>query len=365
MRSVMIERAETTNEKLISIFDDVGSRFPDVSEDYVFSSVSSTLCRKRSSSRPKIPNNMSELNTALNNTICLKAAVKSSNQKTAIIFSTDDLLFGVSESDQWFVDGTFSYIAGLIILMENRDTAMYDAVFSWLITKFPNLKTKPIEIITDFEKATLKSLRNNFTGAKMYGCYFHFVHALIRRWIQSSLKTPDYILSLMMNVPLLPPELFPEAGKVINDEINKIKHLDQNILIYFDYFKDTWLSKPNQSIIDPNFRSTGIKEILRVDVTKLTPEAPLVQFRNTFLEWCNEKVNEINEQWFEVAERSRQLITECHGLMSFLAEVILEERNLAEDMGLLLCNHILNVLQSPALNTITFVCISLKVSTLL
>lgn len=48
----------------------------------------------------------------------------------------------------------------------------------------------------------------------------------------------------MMNVPLLPAALFPEAEKIIENEIDKVKHIDKNILIFFDYFKDEWLSKP-------------------------------------------------------------------------------------------------------------------------
>lgn len=51
---------------------------------------------------------MAELGTALINTTCMKAEVKSVHGKTALIFTTDELLTGLSESDKLFVDGTFS-----------------------------------------------------------------------------------------------------------------------------------------------------------------------------------------------------------------------------------------------------------------
>lgn len=66
-----------------------------------------------------------------------------------------------------------------MILMENRDTEMYNAVFEWLVNKFPDSKSKEIKIMLDFERATVKSSRMNFNGAKIYGCYFHFLHVRI------------------------------------------------------------------------------------------------------------------------------------------------------------------------------------------
>lgn len=49
-----------------------------------------------------------------------------------------------------------------------------------------------------------------------------------------------------MNVPFLPPELFPDAKKILKNEMDKLKNKDKNIIIYFDYFVDTWLSNPDQ-----------------------------------------------------------------------------------------------------------------------
>ncbi|KAH0563652.1 hypothetical protein KQX54_003834 [Cotesia glomerata] len=91
MKKVMIEEAETTNEKLVDIFDDVCSRFPEVAENHIYDSVRSTLSRKRSLSRPNIPDTMAELGADLIDSIFMKAAVKSINGKTALIFSTNDL----------------------------------------------------------------------------------------------------------------------------------------------------------------------------------------------------------------------------------------------------------------------------------
>lgn len=70
------------------------------------------------------------------------------------------------------------YVAAIMILMENRDSAIYNCIFQWLIKKAPSISTKEIHIMTDFEKATFKSLKENFKNAKIHGCYFHFVHVI-------------------------------------------------------------------------------------------------------------------------------------------------------------------------------------------
>lgn len=66
----------------------------------------------------------------------------------------------------------------MMILMENRDSLIYSSIFKWLITEIPPINKKELHIMTDFEKATAKSLRKNFTEAQIHGCYFHFVHVI-------------------------------------------------------------------------------------------------------------------------------------------------------------------------------------------
>lgn len=75
-------------------------RFSEVSENYVYGSIRSTLSRRRSSTKPKIFQSIAELGTVLTDIVCFKAVVKSKNNKSAVIFPTDDLLTALSESDQ-------------------------------------------------------------------------------------------------------------------------------------------------------------------------------------------------------------------------------------------------------------------------
>ncbi|XP_057328834.1 uncharacterized protein LOC130669783 [Microplitis mediator] len=133
----------------------------------------------------------------------------------------------------------------MMVLMENRTAAIYDEIFKWLTEQVESLKTRSLHIMSDFEKATVKALRKNFPLAQIHGCYFHFVHAVIKNWQAHNLKIPDYFLSMMLSVPLLPENLIPQAEKVLNEEMEKIKHLDVNIIIFMNYFKTTWLAHPN------------------------------------------------------------------------------------------------------------------------
>ncbi|XP_057329912.1 uncharacterized protein LOC130670516 [Microplitis mediator] len=262
----MKEKATATTERLKDIFDSTSLVCPEVSSKHSFHSVRSILSRTRMKSRPKIPDTLDEMGKLLKSNLFLKGHVTSSSNKTGLIFSTDILLVGFSECSEIFMDSTFSrtavkpkmeqiytihyklkgtYIAAMMVLTENRDTSMYNAIFKWITNEFPDLKNKKIHIMSDFEKATVKALRNNFHGAQIHGCYFHFVQAVIKKWQAMKLKTPDSFLSLVLNVPLLPPDNFDDAEKILKIEIEKIKNIDINILIFLDYLKNTWQCYPD------------------------------------------------------------------------------------------------------------------------
>ncbi|XP_074106784.1 uncharacterized protein LOC141532364 [Cotesia typhae] len=137
-----------------------------------------------------------------------------------------------------------AYIATVVVLMERRNTELYNTVFEWIRKKCPKLqKNKNLIILTDYERATIKSLRLNFPAAQIHGCYFHYCQAVVKYWVKSRISVPDSFLSMCLVVPLLPAYLFEEAEKVLRDVVaeNRWQNEDSNILSFLSYLHTTWL----------------------------------------------------------------------------------------------------------------------------
>lgn len=69
--------------------------------------------------------------------------------------------------------------------MSNKKLETYNKIFSTIfdILKIENIKYEPksIKIMCDFELNFRKSIKFNFTGADLKGCYFHYVKNLWKK----------------------------------------------------------------------------------------------------------------------------------------------------------------------------------------
>ncbi|XP_057328721.1 uncharacterized protein LOC130669708 isoform X2 [Microplitis mediator] len=247
--------------------------FPQISANYNFDPCSSILCRERQKFRLKIPNSLRELGQISDANKIAKACIGVIG-KSAVMFTTYTLLAASNDSDDVFMDGTFenisskpnihqlytiyikcrdTYVAAFLVLMENRDTAIYNEVFKWIKSQALSLETNnKLIFLSDFEKATIKALRQSFPVAKIHGCYFHYVHAIIRKWTKMRLDIPDIFLSMILTVPLLPCKKFNGAEKILKVDIliNNYSAKDTNILLFMDYFHKTWISHSNHMVLN-------------------------------------------------------------------------------------------------------------------
>ncbi|XP_057334580.1 uncharacterized protein LOC130673555 [Microplitis mediator] len=174
-----------------------------------------------------------------------------------------------------------TYVGTVIVFMENRTTEMYKEVFNWLKIRAKSIGTNnKFIIISDFEKATIKALRECFPLAKVHGCYFHYCQAVIKRWTKLRLDIPDQILSMVLTIPSLPADKFPEVEEILKDEI-KIKNLsdrDPNILLFMDYLHKTWINAANHvSVHDcPNLNNDACESFNRHNKKKLGGKHPCI-----------------------------------------------------------------------------------------
>ena len=120
-----------------------------------------------------------------------------------IIFSSQFQLNLYKEVDEIFIDGTFKIVPknwyqllnifGFIksknfytplsyILLSSKNQELYDEVFTQLI-KFIKIHSNfnnftDIKVMRDFELGLRKSIKKNFVGCLLQGCFFHFSKAI-------------------------------------------------------------------------------------------------------------------------------------------------------------------------------------------
>ncbi|XP_039303436.1 uncharacterized protein LOC120357336 [Solenopsis invicta] len=98
--------------------------------------------------------------------------------------------------------------------------------------------------MSDYEVAAISSMNDSFPQSKIHGCWFHFNQAILRKWRQLGLiEASSDLLSISMNIPLLPANLFPNAYVIMESVANSLYWQYPNILKFLKYMSDNWLSK--------------------------------------------------------------------------------------------------------------------------
>jgi hypothetical protein len=120
-----------------------------------------------------------------------------------LIFTTDNFLNHLAQSNHWYADGTFKVVPKLFnqlftihalnyqtviptiyALMPNRRSEIYIKVLEAIKNLKPDLNPK--SIMTDFELSSIKAFNNSFPRAANKGCFFHFTQSIWRKIQQNN-----------------------------------------------------------------------------------------------------------------------------------------------------------------------------------
>ncbi|CAF1068910.1 unnamed protein product, partial [Brachionus calyciflorus] len=147
-----------------------------------------------------------------------------SSYKNFILYDTNDtdriITFAsklqieiLSKSTRWHIDGTFKSCPNLykqlftvhalfekemylcsFILLVNKTNDIYQKAFTELVSAAEDMgyTLQPKKIMSDFELAAIKAIRNVFTDCTIKGCYFHFIQCIWKN-IQEKGLTTEYI----------------------------------------------------------------------------------------------------------------------------------------------------------------------------
>ena len=183
-----------------------------------------------------------------------------------LIFLTTSNINLLAMSLHWYADGTFKVVPPLFeqlytihglqenvavpliyALLPNKTEETCLTLLREIKKLLPATAAQPKTIMTDFEVAMINAIQIEFQQTVNRGCFFHFSQCIFRRIQENGLKreyeaNPEIAITLKM-LPAL-------AFVPIQDIVDAFENLcDQNIFspelqVIVDYFKDTWLSRP-------------------------------------------------------------------------------------------------------------------------
>lgn len=149
--------------------------------------------------------------------------------------------------------------------MEKRDTSSYKVIFEKLKALLP--KNTISNCMSDYEAATRKAVREVFPTARMSGCYFHYVQAVVKKFKKYGMKDDDNFKEVREQVcalALLPNEKVIEGFELISQSIKRSERWTR----FSAYWMRTW-SKANISVYGLKDRTNNFSETLNKTVNQL------------------------------------------------------------------------------------------------
>lgn len=199
-----------------------------------------------------------------------KTKTESAQVHQYYILASRLMLFQLSQSEQWFIDGTFSiapsgftqvliimvyihsfkiFYPACYIVLTGKSERLYFHALNHLVavTKEEDLVLKPKIVMMDFEKGLKNAVMRTFSLKEnnIAGCYFHFAKALIKRaiklgMIQRKVENPTAksligLLKILSHCPSNAREdIFEEIESMYKDKGDKYNK-------FLQYFRKNWL----------------------------------------------------------------------------------------------------------------------------
>lgn len=178
-----------------------------------------------------------------------------------LVFISETLLKFVNTMNHiaFFMDGTFKalphhlsfrqlYVISFIyrnqcypfayIFMEKKTFTSYDAIFQNLKFLMPSVEV--VKVMSDYEAATRKALKKHYPTARIAGCWFHYVQAIVKSTKRFGLRSDEKFKEAIKKIcalALLPNEFVLKGFDSIDDEFKNSKSKRWNA------FREYWLKQ--------------------------------------------------------------------------------------------------------------------------
>ncbi|KII73272.1 hypothetical protein RF11_04823 [Thelohanellus kitauei] len=190
-----------------------------------------------------------------------------------IIFSTDDALNILSQTNSIFFDGTFSVVPDIFYQLFVLHGFIHGQIFP-LVYVLMERKTKESYLIVwrklqeyitenltsamcDFEIASIQAFNETFPQIPITGCYYHFCQSIYRGIQRFGLVTSynesqniRIHLRMLSALAFCPPQQVSNYYEILEDQLNTLLQ-SNSIRQFLDYFEETYIGR---------FRRTGRDE---------------------------------------------------------------------------------------------------------
>lgn len=129
-------------------------------------------------------------------------------------------------------------------LASSKTTDMYVAIWQKILELAPQILENQIRIVVDYEAAIHSAIHQLIPNAILRGCWFHFLQALLRKWISLQLaRAPKNVLWMSMSLALLPAADFAAGLASIEAAANDIANDHPSVLEFIVYLRRQWLPR--------------------------------------------------------------------------------------------------------------------------
>lgn len=107
------------------------------------------------------------------------------------------------------------------IFMEKKTFSSYDCIFQNLKFLMPSVEVA--KVMTDYEAATRKALKKHYPNARIAGCFFHYVQAIVKRTKSFGLRKDERFTEAVKKLcylALLPNEFVLEGFECIDNSVS-------------------------------------------------------------------------------------------------------------------------------------------------
>lgn len=183
-----------------------------------------------------------------------------------LLFATDAMIALLSKAKTWYIDGTFKVIRQpfqqllsvhafvvhegvakqfplAFVVMSSRRKKDYVAVLRSLLNLLPTNSVR--QIVSDFEAALWRAVKNVLPGVTHRGCAFHWGQAVFRHiqsvGLQSAYSRDESVRCLcrqLLALPFIPAWEIPDQFAKIETKANSFC---QKLAAVVEYVRSTWI----------------------------------------------------------------------------------------------------------------------------